>query len=345
MGPIPRASYSRSPTRIFITLLSLFWLTSVVIAAADKPGVQKQPLTSTASAVQPKEGIIIPTINHTDDQNNENYVGKSKCLECHKKQEARLADTLHGQSVDAGTPASRGERLCETCHGPGKAHSIAESPSNKDIKSFKTLPASTANETCLNCHANKSTHLNWDGSKHNARKVSCVNCHTVHHSVSESFQLKTVQAIDTCVKCHKDKSLKERKSSHMPLREGKMECTSCHSPHGSNNVKMLKVGNTVNELCVSCHAEKRGPFLWEHAPVANNCATCHDPHGSNNDRLLVAKVPMLCQRCHVPSRHPATIYDGTQLNAANNRILGRSCINCHQQIHGSNSPAGYYWHR
>ena len=70
------------------------------------------------------------------------------------------------------------------------------------------------------------------------------------------------------------------------------------------------------------------------------CALCHDPHGSNNDRMLVAKDPMLCQRCHVSSRHPATIYDGTQIAAASNRAVGRSCVNCHSQIHGSNHPAG-----
>lgn len=325
-----------------VILLGLIWTISVAIAATDNPQDQKQ---STASPVQSTEGLILPTTNNTAKQNNENFVGKTKCLECHKKQEARLTDTLHGQSVDVRTPASRGERLCETCHGPGKSHSEAKSPSNENIKSFKVLPARTANATCLSCHENRKTHINWSGSKHDVRNVSCVNCHTVHRAVSETFQLKTVRATETCIKCHKDKALKERKLSHMPLSEGKMECTSCHSPHGSNNVKMLKVGNTVNELCVSCHTEKRGPFLNEHAPVANNCATCHDPHGSNNDRLLVAKVPMLCQRCHVPSRHPATIYDGKQLAAASNRILGRSCINCHQQIHGSNSPAGFYWHR
>lgn len=325
-----------------MVLFGFMWITSAVIVATEDAKDQKQ---SPASVVQSTEGVILPATNHDTEQNNENYVGKSKCLECHKKQEARLADTLHGQSVDMRTPASRGERLCETCHGPGKAHSIADSPSKNNIKSFKVLPASAANATCLSCHANRATHINWTGSKHAARNVSCVSCHTVHHPKSEVAQLKTVRATETCVSCHKDKALKERKSSHMPLREGKMECTSCHSPHGSTNVKMLKVGNTVNELCVSCHTEKRGPFLWEHAPVANNCATCHDPHGTNNDRLLVAKVPMLCQRCHVPSRHPATIYDGAQVTAANNRLIGRGCINCHQQIHGSNSPAGHYWHR
>ena len=88
-----------------------------------------------------------------------------------------------------------------------------------------------------------------------------------------------------------------------------MECTTCHNPHGSQNVKMLREGNSITEACATCHAEKRGPFLWEHAAGRENCVTCHDPHGSNNERMLVAKLPMLCQRCHVSSRHPATIYD------------------------------------
>jgi len=61
--------------------------------------------------------------------------------------------------------------------------------------------------------------------------------------------------------------------------------------------------------------------------------------------MLVAKEPMICQRCHVSSRHPATIYDGTQIAAASNRAIGRSCVNCHSQIHGSNHPAGNFFLR
>jgi hypothetical protein len=56
--------------------------------------------------------------------------------------------------------------------------------------------------------------------------------------------------------------------------------------------------------------------------------------------MLVAKAPMLCQRCHVSSRHPATIYDATQVASGSNRVVGRACVNCHAQIHGSNHPAG-----
>ena len=121
-----------------------------------------------------------------------------------------------------------------------------------------------------------------------------------------------------------------------------MSCSSCHNVHGSTNVKLLKAGTTIDESCVSCHAEKRGPFLWEHAPVSDSCTTCHDPHGSNNDRMLVAKQPFLCQRCHVTSRHPPTVYDGYVLQTTQNanKIYGKSCVSCHQQVHGSNAPGG-----
>jgi DmsE family decaheme c-type cytochrome len=168
-----------------------------------------------------------------------------------------------------------------------------------------------------------------------------VSCHSVHSPKSEKFQLKTASVVQTCETCHKQEAMKLQRVGHMPVREGKMDCTSCHNPHGSSNVRMLKAGNDINESCVSCHTEKRGPYIWEHAAGRENCASCHDPHGSNNDRMLVAKVPMLCQRCHVSSGHPPTIYDATQLAAGSNRMVGRGCVNCHSQIHGSNSPAGY----
>jgi DmsE family decaheme c-type cytochrome len=162
----------------------------------------------------------------------------------------------------------------------------------------------------------------------------------VHEPKSENAQLKKVNQTETCVQCHKTQVSKLHRAAHMPVREGKMECTTCHNPHGSQNVKMLREGNSINESCATCHAEKRGPFLWEHAPGRENCVTCHDPHGSNNERMLVAKPPLLCQRCHVHSRHPATIYDNTQLAVTkSNRVVGRACLNCHSQIHGSNHPS------
>ena len=261
------------------------------------------------------------------------YAGESTCLTCHETQ--RSDRTAHGRAADARSPAAM--QGCESCHGPGRTH--AETGEATNIRSFRTLQTRDANATCTSCHS-RGAHTQWSGSVHDARNVSCVTCHSVHSPKSAAAQLSRASQIETCAQCHKAQVLKTQRSAHMPLREGKLECASCHNPHGSTNVKLLKAGNWVNEACVSCHAEKRGPFLWEHAAGRESCVSCHDPHGSSNDRMLVAKLPMLCQRCHIGTRHPSTIYD-SGVRTTSNRLFGRSCVNCHQNIHGSNHPAGH----
>jgi DmsE family decaheme c-type cytochrome len=306
------------PARALVTSLALAWISAVgVVAASERPPASR----STPSApAQPA-----------------NFVGDETCATCHESEGKSLNATLHGKTQNVRTPAARTGQACETCHGPGQKH--VDSGKKEDIRRFNALSAKDVSATCLTCHS-KGSHAQWNGGMHDARNVSCATCHSVHSPKSERAQLKTVTAVQTCETCHKQEAMKVKKSGHMPVREGKMDCTTCHTPHGSTNVRMLKVGNTINETCASCHAEKRGPFLHDHAAGRESCASCHDPHGSNNDRMLVAKDPMLCQRCHVSSRHPATIYDGTQIAAASNRAVGRSCVNCHSQIHGSNHPAG-----
>jgi DmsE family decaheme c-type cytochrome len=129
------------------------------------------------------------------------------------------------------------------------------------------------------------------------------------------------------------------KPSRHPLREGKMACTSCHSPHGSTAPASL-VRNTVNETCTGCHSEKRGPFLWEHQPVTEDCHNCHDPHGSVQPSLLKARAPFLCQQCHEAAGHPSSPATPQGLPGRSAFLLGGACLNCHSQVHGSNHPSG-----
>jgi len=208
------------------------------------------------------------------------------------------------------------------------------------IRNPKNMKPQEASQICASCH-NRSTHLLWDGSQHDNRNVGCVSCHSVHKPVGDHQLVKKTE-MDTCAVCHQAIVNKHYRFSHMPVREGAMQCSSCHNPHGSSNVKLLKAGTTIDESCQTCHADKRGPYLWEHAPVAESCVTCHDPHGSNNERMLVSRLPFLCQRCHVTSRHPPTVYEGYLLNNSSNgnKVSGRSCVVCHQMIHGSNAPSG-----
>ena len=269
------------------------------------------------------------------DRQQAGYIGQDTCVTCHEGFDRTINATKHGFVRHPRTPAAA--QGCETCHGPGEAH--AQDPENVKPMQFNRLRAAAVTESCTTCH-NRGAHALWAGSQHEARNVSCITCHSIHTPRSAEAQLKAADQLKLCVECHRDKVAKRDKSGHMPVREGKMECSSCHNPHGSTNVRLLRAGNSINEACASCHAEKRGPYLFEHAGVSgDSCATCHDPHGSSNDRMLVAKLPFLCQRCHNHTRHPATIYDN-RVTQTSNRLYSRSCVSCHSAIHGSNHPAG-----
>ena len=83
-----------------------------------------------------------------------------------------------------------------------------------------------------------------------------------------------------------------------------------------------------------------------------DCVNCHNPHGSNVPGMLTARAPMLCKQCHTPHVEGALGLLGGQTGGAlsaatagRNALTmwqGRSCMNCHTQVHGSNNPAGRY---
>jgi DmsE family decaheme c-type cytochrome len=156
-------------------------------------------------------------------------------------------------------------------------------------------------------------------------------------NVSARFQLKTAFEPDTCFQCHKDRRAQMFRASHMAMREGKVVCSDCHNPHGSATEAML-IENSVNDNCYKCHAEKRGPFLFEHTPVRENCLSCHDAHGSINQFSLKLAMPRLCFECHTMG-HGQTAGKNSQF------AMSRSCANCHPMIHGSNAPSGAAFQR
>lgn len=243
---------------------------------------------------------------------------------------------------------------CATCHVNVAEHMKAQTSGEPGPSpSLKKQAASAINATCLTCHEN-GARASFAGSMHGRRNVACTSCHSVHAAKSKTAQLKTARDPETCFSCHQSMRAKSLRTSHHPLREGKVSCSSCHNAHDGVNDNMLRKAS-VNETCYQCHAEKRGPFLYEHAPVRENCVACHDPHGSNHERLLLAKQPFLCQRCHF-SGHGITADNLSSLQglpvaptgttvARSSRNTERGCKQCHLNIHGSNSPSGAFFVR
>jgi DmsE family decaheme c-type cytochrome len=275
----------------------------------------------------------------------ETYIGTQMCRACHPAIAATFARTAMGRLFLNAPRNAKEAHACETCHGPGKAHMDAGGGKGKGgmitFARNDPTPVAVRNAICLDCHA-KGDRMFWKGSAHVRRDVACTNCHRVMENVSPKHNLARVNEIETCATCHPQKRAQQLRSSHMPLREGKMSCSSCHNPHGTVSQALLKE-HSPNETCYTCHAEKRGPFLWEHAPVAESCMNCHEPHGTNHERLLKVAKPRLCQQCHVLPGHPSNPY-GTDPPSL--RFVGaRQCSNCHANVHGSNHPAGRFFAR
>jgi len=260
------------------------------------------------------------------------FIGAETCQECHEEQYASYAKSIHSRKAIKG-PAS--QDACEACHGPGAMHVEKGGGRDVDIFSFDSdASASDKSSKCLECHQKTHDFDVWDMGKHARNEVSCDDCHDMHNNASQKPSQPEV-----CFDCHRGVRFDVSKRSHHPILEGKVSCSSCHSPHGSISRSMVKTDDP-QELCYSCHADKRGPYIYEHPPVEENCMACHLPHGSRHAKLMAQKVPNICQDCHHWSRHPATPYDGESGftgSGSSNRFFGRSCLNCHGAIHGGNT--------
>lgn len=249
------------------------------------------------------------------------------CAECHKEAIDAFHETAHGRAFEYGTQAGGMGADCETCHGPRSRH--VDDPEAVDL----TFTAAQYSAVCLQCHQD-ARRMNWQGSLHRTAEVGCTTCHAVMEGRSPASLLSAASQLELCGDCHAEVIAEARKSSHHPIREGRLDCSSCHNPHGAPGQAML-VEATANETCYGCHQDKRGPFLWEHAPVREDCLTCHTPHGSNNPDLLRTLGASQCVTCHQ--------YGGHVNEFRYNRVstpYGDGCVNCHVTVHGSNHPSG-----
>lgn len=268
--------------------------------------------------------------------------GTDVCTTCHEDVAKDFRHAFHAQQ---GVE-------CEQCHGPGSLHVEGGGDMSKII-SYRQRSAAEANGACLSCHIKDASVRNWMTGRHASNKIRCTDCHQIHGysksasnpkasfdlittsiatSSNDNFIPETEKVIqpswktnENCLGCHQTQRGQMSLPYHHPLREGKMNCADCHDPHGGPTGNNLRTSN-INQLCLTCHAQYRGPFAYQHPPVSENCMNCHTPHGSPNTNLLSVSMPALCLQCH------AGHHDG-----AGTPLTDR-CTNCHGSIHGSDVP-------
>jgi DmsE family decaheme c-type cytochrome len=249
-------------------------------------------------------------------------VESETCLDCHEGLDQTLAHGSHALRQDAVSPMA-----CVSCHAGGAVH--IEDPSRDNITSFKALSTGEQTAACEACHQPHIFHGLAGIDPHAGEEVGCVDCHVIHGTPTE---MAVDAAAGQCAGCHVGIVRQFQKRSNHPLVNGGLSCISCHNLTGDSQPAF---GHGSSTNCVECHADISGPFRYEHQAASSfstegdGCVSCHRPHGSSNERLLAQPDDRLCRQCHgVPPLHRtqhgglATIFN---------------CIDCHSDIHGSNS--------
>lgn len=276
------------------------------------------------------------------------YVGSNACKTCHADLWQPFFRNPHYKSIASGkeTPDKTG---CEGCHGPGQGHVAARGGKTTIPRAFSIMRQKEAMETCLGCHAKDLARANVRRSEHTQNDVVCTNCHSIHHSPTQKYLLAKQQN-EMCYTCHAQARAQFSMPHKHRVNEGFMQCSDCHNPHGSfeatwrmgQHPRMAQQAQGAETPCLKCHVDKRGPFVFEHAPVrVEGCETCHMPHGSMNDKLLRRPVVFtVCLECHNGAPGTGTLNTGVPIQTNRHNLLDpkfQKCVTCHVMVHGSNS--------
>lgn len=250
------------------------------------------------------------------------------CMKCHTQEHVTLWRT--------GTHA-RAKLSCTECHDP---HSPDPEVLSKDIENGKLdLEGLTTSIKQADLEANTAK----VGSKEREEAMA----ESEELKKKRDALLETVKGAETvykrvaepyiCYNCHKTQQVKGRMPYHHPIVENKMSCSDCHNPHGGP--KNLLREESINQTCFKCHAEKEGPFTFEHPPVTEDCTNCHDPHGSIQRRMLVQSEPFVCLKCHAgPHSRNSSL-----ASARDFATYYSQCTACHAAIHGSDAHSALHY--
>jgi len=286
--------------------------------------------------------VLVGASNGVSAQEADSSIATAVCTACHRDKFDRLQSNPHSAlESDAWRERIGASPACAACHGDVTEH-IEASGGQGNAFAFRDEPVSEISDRCLGCH--DDDHPSFDRSPHAQAGLSCVACHNQHGAdVTAPALLKGaalpqehVSAGPTsaiCFDCHGDIFTQFSFNERHRLHENILSCTSCHDPHDAQSRQLL--GGFKQQQCAGCHADKSGPFVFEHpASRVEGCTACHSPHGAPNRHLLThQRVGELCLSCHatVPQFHLGFAPVGPpRFN------LDTQCTNCHSSIHGSN---------
>jgi hypothetical protein len=217
----------------------------------------------------------------------------------------------------------------------------------------------TLGDDCGKCHNTEKFKpaVKFDHSKARYKltgkhlETTCIKCHPVIKKEGVDFQKFTGLQFDNCSLCHKD------------IHQGKFgkDCNNCHVTtgfsvinkkgfdHSKTNYPLLGKHSLVNcdkchktgikekpefKKCINCHSDyHKGQFVTGN--LLQDCKECHSEYGfkpanftikrhnQNKFQLTGAHLATPCEKCHLDNENWKF------------RKLGSICIDCHNNVHGS----------
>ena len=260
------------------------------------------------------------------------YLGPQVCEACHEDLYKGWEKSPHWKTTldTKGGPSHQG---CEGCHGPGLAHLTDAQRQDKNIS--------------------------FSGSHHEGNQCALPDLPCLRQGAHGRRKFRAhekrcqLHLLPFAAPCGRFRVSAGKNAAgtllHLP-RRSRNRSSICRFTIASMKVsssaaiatirtapsrpKQVRTSAAQDVVCYTCHAEKRGPFVFEHEVVkVEGCESCHSPHGSPNAHMLkVSNVNILCLSCHTTSFANAPGAPSFHNQAAQYQ----SCTLCHSQIHGSN---------
>ena len=198
------------------------------------------------------------------------------CAGCHSTGVDPISQTWTEQNI-----------TCESCHGPGKAHSA--NPTNANIVNPARLSTERSIEVCLACHqAGKpagTERYAWPVGYQPGKKLSD------YWQGFEPESGKQTSEFWGNGTAHKNR-VQGNTFSHSIMHANGLQCSTCHDSHGSRHLSMTLKSAATNALCLTCHGPGKtvGPNykdISEHTHHAagstgSQCISCHMPKTGEN---------------------------------------------------------------
>ena len=278
--------------------------------------------SGTAYAAGAKKQAVVA--QKADAPNPADFVGSDVCATCHaevaKKFESNPHSKLaltHGAGATCESCHGAGKAHVESGGDKTKILDLANASAKKVDQTclgchagahpnFLRSPHAKANVSCLGCHAvhqsapetqllkakqpalclecHTDVKPSFDMPFHhrvNEGLVKCSDCHDTHGTFGNNNLRSTADQNAICTKCHTETRGPFVYEHAAVKAEG---CLGCHTPHGSQNARLLNMPN-VNTLCNQCHSPVAAGTVHGMSAGSSEitpCISCHTYiHGSN----------------------------------------------------------------